>query len=194
MVTLAILSAFFIFTAACISPSAPATLPSDNATLWEKAEWERDHGSVCQCTPAFDLAGSIILLPSTNVTISRVAYKVYLTPGTTLPDLKNTSFTLSTKNFEKTVYYDDPAINLTCVLIDGTVINNREVSFNNLPEYGDTYVELDLRKMGFISPGLGPDERFSLVMTPPSGYRFAITRSTPAEFTQGKAIEIRGWH
>jgi len=165
-----------------------------NATLWEKTEWERYHGSACQCTPAFDLAGSIMLLPSTNATISRVSYKVYLTPGTTLPDLKNTSFTLSAKNFEKTVYYDDPAINLTCVLIDSTVVNNREDSFNNLSKYGDVNVELDLQRMGFTTPGLGPDERFSLVITPPTGYRFAITRSTPVEFTPGKPMEIHGWH
>ena len=165
-----------------------------NSTLWEKAEWDRFHGNICQCTPAFDLAGPIILFPSTNATISRVSYNVYLTPGTTLPDLKNTSFTLSTKNFEKMVYYDDPAINLTCVLTDGTVVNNREYSFNNLSKYGEIYVELDLQRMGFTSPGLAPDERFSLVITPPTGYRFAITRATPSEFSPGKPVEIPGWH
>jgi archaellin len=172
-----------------------AQSPSPNATLWEKAEWEKNHGGVCQCAPAFVLMGPILLFPSTNSTISKISFNVTLIPGMMPVDMKNTTFTLSTKNAEKTVRYDDPAVNLTSWFFDGTVINKQEFTENS-PLYngGLVFIELDLQKMGFTSPALGPDERFSLIITPPTGYRFDITRVTPAAFSLKNPIEIPGWH
>ena len=165
-----------------------------NSTLWEKAEWERYHGNVCQCSPAFELLGTIQLTPSTPSTHSKISFNVSPIPGTTGDDIKNSTFTLSTKNTEKTIHYRDPAVNLTC-FYRGTAISKKNFSENNLDINGDTFfIELDLQKMGFPSPGLGPDERFSLVIISPTGYRFAITRSTPSEFPPGKPVEIPGWH
>ncbi|MFA5268319.1 MAG: hypothetical protein WC379_10140 [Methanoregula sp.] len=165
-----------------------------NATLWEKAEWVRYHGNVCQCSPAFELSGTIQLTPSTYSSISKISFNVSPIPGTTGNDIKNSTFTVSTKNTEKTIHYRDPAVNLTC-FYRGTAIRKKNFSENNPEINGDSFfIELDLQKMGFTSPGLGPDERFSLIITPPTGYRFAITRSTPSEFSPGKPVEIPGWH
>ena len=165
-----------------------------NSTLWEKAEWERYHGNACQCSPAFELLGTIQLTPSTPSSLSKISFNVSPIPGTTGDDIKNSTFMLSTKNTEKTIHYRDPAVNLTC-FYRGTAISKKNFSENNLNINGDTFfIELDLEKMGFTSPGLGPDERFSLVITAPTGYRFAITRATPSEFLPGKPVEIPGWH
>ena len=165
-----------------------------NTTLWEKAEWERYHGDACQSLPAFELVGPMLLFPSTNWSISKISFNISLIPGMMPVDMKNTTFTLSTRHAEKTVHYDDPAVNLTRWSYDGTVMNKQEFSENHSPQYnGDpVFIELDLYKMGFSSPALGPDERFSLVITPQTGYRFAITRGTPAEFSAGNPIEIPG--
>jgi hypothetical protein len=173
-----------------------AQLLAPNATLWEKAEWERYHGDVCQCLPAFDLVGPILLFPSTNSSITKISFNVSLIPGMMPVDMKNATFTLSTRHAEKTVRYDNPAVNLTRWAYDGAMMNKQEFSENRSPEYnGDpVFIELDLDKMGFSSPALGPDERFSLVITPQTGYRIAITRMTPAEFSAGNLIEIPGWH
>ena len=56
------------------------------------------------------------------------------------------------------------------------------------------FIELDLDKMEFRPPALGPNEQFSLVITPPTGYRYAITRETPSEFSAGDTLEIPGWN
>jgi archaellin len=171
-----------------------ASPPSANATLFEKAELEKNHGGVCQCTPAFELMGPILLFPSTNSAISKLSFNVTLTPGMIPVDMKDTTFTLSTKNTEKTVRYDDPAVNLTRWSYDGTVMNKQEFSEKTSHYSGDPlFIELDLQKMGFASQSLGPDEQFSLVITPPQGYRFAITRTSPSEFSPGTQIEIPGY-
>jgi archaellin len=170
--------------------------PSANETLFEKAEWEKYHGGICQCAAAFELLGPITLHPSTNSSISRISFNVSLVPGgPPAEDIKNTSFTLSTKNAERTVLYHDPAVNLTHWLYNGTLMNKQEFSVTTSHYNGDPlFIELDLQKMGFTSPSLGPGERFSLVITPPQGYRFAITRTTPVEFSPGTQIEIPGYY
>jgi archaellin len=186
-------SGFRIFDIGILSQTVQQLPP--NATIWEKADWEKNHGSVCQCSPAVELMGPILLFPSTNSTISKISFNITLTPGTMPLDMKNTTFTISTKDEEKTVRYDDPAVNLTRVLFDGSVMNKQEFSQNSQYYNGDpVFIELDLQKMGFRYPGLGPDERFSLIITPQPGYRFEITRGTPAKFSLGSPMEIRGWH
>lgn len=170
-----------------------ASPPSPNATLFEKAEWEEHHGSICQCSPAFELKGPIQLFPVSDYGISKVSFNVSLSPGMIPVEMKNTSFTISTKNIEKTVRYTDPAVKLMWIMENGTVMSKQDYPLIRPFYRGTVFVELDLQKMGFSSTGLCPEERFSLIITPPSGYHYAITRATPYEFSQGVPIEIRGW-
>ena len=169
------------------------TPPPANATLFEKAEWEQHHGSICQCAPIFVLDGPICILPSSDTRVSKVSFNMSLTPGMIPSEMKHANFTLSTSTTEKTVSYDDPAVNVTWILEDGTRTGKQDLLLEQQKYVGLVSVELDLDRMGFASPALGPDERFSLVITPLQGYRYAITRGTPAEFRPGIPIEIPGW-
>lgn len=168
--------------------------PPANATLFEKAEWEEHHGSICQCSPALVMSGPIQIIPVSESRISKMSFNISLTSGMVPVEMGNTSFTISTKSGEKTVGYPDPSVDLKWILENGTVMEKQDYFVLHPSDRGSVLVELDLEKMGFISPALGPDERFSLVITPPQGYRYAITLTTPAVFHAGTPLEVPGWY
>ena len=158
--------------------------PSEDATLFEKAEWEEHHGSICQCIIPIRFSGPIILHPGTDKSISIISFNLKLFPGELPLDMANASFTLSTKNAERTVRYDDPSANVSW---NGSATDSHDTILN---DNDLLHVDLNIEKMGFASAALGPGERFSLIITPSGWYRLPLTRTTPNEFSPGSSIEI----
>jgi len=159
----------------------------ENATLWEKSEWEEHHGSVCQCIPEVGYVGPIVLHPKTDTTISDISFNLSLSPGNTPVDLTNTEFTLSTQNAEHIVRYGDPAVTGLWIRSSN---HAPTLSQNILGNDEMLHIDLNIEKMGFSSSLLGPNERFSLIVTPTMGYRISVTSSTPGNFSAGAPIEI----
>jgi hypothetical protein len=168
--------------------------PPSNATLWDKAEWEKYHGNVYQCGFFAEPVAPLMIFPSTNSTISKVSIRFAPAPGEPPRDVTNITYTLSTAYAIKTVRYDDPSINLTYGYWDGKGSGSQQsVPRDYLFEQNeDILVELNTEKMGFTSSTFGPNQRFVLAITPPDECFRAleIRGTTPAEFSQGIPIEI----
>lgn len=94
--------------------------PPSNATLWQKAEWEKYHGAVYQCGYFAETIRPLVIFPSTNSTISKVTIWFALSPGEPSNDIRNINYTLSTEYAMKTVRYNDPSVNLSWMEWNGT--------------------------------------------------------------------------
>ena len=172
-------------------PFEPSPLLPDS-TLYEKTEWETYHGNVCLCAPAYDLQGPVRVLPVSGAEIAKIAFTMSGSPAGHPDDVKDVRFMVSTNDEEKSVRPGDPAVTLLWIASEGEMVDNRGLSQNaGSFRDGPVHVELDLMKMGFTSPALGPEERFSLVLVPPGeGFPYAITRATPDLFIPGTRMDV----
>jgi len=84
--------------------------PEEDATLWEKSAWEKNHGNVHQCGYFVDAPDQdpLILYPSTFTTISNITFRFSLAPGEPMHEISNITYTLSNRYAMKTVRYGDP--------------------------------------------------------------------------------------
>ncbi|MCK9579807.1 MAG: hypothetical protein M0Q92_05080 [Methanoregula sp.] len=172
------------------------TPPSADATFYEKEKWETYHGSIPQCGYFAQQQGPLVLLPSTGSFISKVSTRYVLAPGDSPYDIKDITYTLSTRYAIKTVRYDDQSVNLSWVVGNNTATTIQKNPRDDLLEWKDSVsVELDTEKMGFGPSAFGPNQQFVLVITPKDEcYRaLEIWGWTPVLFSPGTPIEIPRW-
>jgi len=169
--------------------------PADDATLWEKAEWDRYHGSIPQCGWFAEPEGPIILYPLTGSTISNISFRFALIPGEPAHDISKITYILSTRHLMKTVRYGDPAVKVTWQQRNGTPGMSPGDLRNTLVENDELVtVELDADLMGFGASVLGPDERFVLSVVPEDDCirDFQLWGTTPSVFLPGTRVELSG--
>ncbi|MDD1690932.1 MAG: hypothetical protein LUQ66_09750 [Methanoregula sp.] len=169
--------------------------PEDDATLWEKAAWEKNHGSVPQCGFFADSQGPVVLYPSSFITISNLSFRFSLAPGEPVHEISNITYTLSNRYAMKTVRAGDPGVRVTCqkkILLPGMLPGD----LNNSVLEGDEIatVELDMEKMGPGTPVLGPNQKFVVDIVPADNCSrdFIILGTTPLAFLPGTPIELSG--
>ncbi|MFA7694499.1 MAG: hypothetical protein WCX63_03080 [Methanoregula sp.] len=169
--------------------------PEDDATLWEKAAWENNHGNVPQCGFFAQSLGPLVLYPSTFTTISNITFRFTLAPGEPAQEISNITYTLSNRYAMKTVRYGDPGVRLTYQpknLVPGMLPGDLHNSILEGDEIAT--VELDLEKMGPDAPVLGPNQKFvvDLVPTADCSRNFIFLGTTPLVFMPGTPIELSG--
>lgn len=169
--------------------------PEDDATLWEKAAWEKNHGSVPQCGFFADSQGPVVLYPSSFITISNLSFRFSLAPGEPVHEISNITYTLSNRYAMKTVRAGDPGVRVTCqkkILLPGMLPGD----LNNSVLEGDEIatVELDMEKIGPGTPVLGPNQKFVVDIVPADNCSrdFIILGTTPLAFLPGTPIELSG--
>jgi hypothetical protein len=170
--------------------------PEDDATLWENAAWEQNHGNVPQCGFFADSQGPVVLNPSSVTTISKISFRFSLAPGEPEHEISNISYTLSNRYAMKTVRAGDPGVRVTYQpkkLMPGMLPGN----LNNTVLEGDetATVELDLEKMGPGVPILGPNQKFVIDSVPTDtdcSRHFLLVGVTPLVFLPGAPIEVSG--
>jgi hypothetical protein len=169
--------------------------PEEDATLWEKAAWENNHGSVPQCGFFADSQGPVILYPSSFITISNISFRFSLAPGEPVHEISNITYTLSNHYAMKTVRAGDPGVRVTYQpksLLPGMLPGD----LHNTILEGDEIVsvELDMEKMGPGTPVLGPNQKFVVDIVPVDycSRDFIFLGTTPLTFLPGTPIEMSG--
>lgn len=172
--------------------------PEEDATLWEKSAWEKNHGNVLQCGYFVDAQNQdpLILYPSTFTTISNITFRFSLAPEEPMHEISNITYTLSNRYAMKTVRYGDPGVRVTYQpkkLVSGMCQGDLN---NSILECNETAtVELDLGKMGPDTPVLGPNQKFVIDLVPTDtdcGRNFLFIGTTPLVFFPGTPIELSG--
>jgi len=169
--------------------------PEDDATLWEKAAWEKNHGNVPQCGYFAESQGPVVLYPSSVITISTISFRFSLAPGEPTHEISNITYTLSNRYAMKTVRAGDPGVRVTCqpkILLPGMLPGD----LHNTILEGDEIatVELDMEKMGPGTPVPGPNQKFVIDIVPVDycSRDFIFLGTTPLLFLPGTPIEISG--
>ena len=144
--------------------------PAEDATLWEKAKWERLHGSIPTCGySSIIIEGPVALISTKDYSISYIEFN--LTPNSwdqsvefddKAQDMTNVSITISTAEKEETVRMDDPSVNLTWFRL------SPHTQTNHLKLNENVRIKIDTEKMGFTANDLGAYKKMSLVITPSS--------------------------
>ncbi len=172
--------------------------PEEDATLWEKAAWEKNHGSVPQCGYFVDAQGQnpLVLYPSTFTTISNITFRFSLAPEEPSHEISNITYTLSNRYAMKTVRYGDPGVRVTYQpkkLMPGMFSGDLN---NSILEGGEiATVELDWEKMGPNTPALGPNQKFVIELVPTDtdcSRNFLFIGTTPLVFLPGTPVELSG--
>jgi len=169
--------------------------PEDDATLWEKAAWEHNHGSVPQCGYFAESQGPVVLYPSSVTTISNMSFRFSLAPGEPTHEISNITYTLSNRYAMKAVRAGDPGVRVTYQpknLLPGMLSGD----LHNTILEGDEIatVELDMEKMGPGTPVLGPNQKFVVDIVPADycSRDFIFLGTTPLAFLPGTPIEMSG--
>jgi len=160
--------------------------PAEDATLWQKAEWERLHGAIPTCGyPSIFIEGPVALVSTKNYSISYVAFNLTHSDRGESQDMTNVSITISTAEKEKTVRTEDPSVNLT--LFTETRKIQGEYNFSYFESKETVRIKIDTEKMGFTATDLSPDQKMSLIITPSSTgcVKYAATITIPGELGPG---------
>ena len=168
--------------------------PPDDATLWEKAYWEKYHGNVYQCGWFAEFVEPVVLYSSTGSAISNISFRFAQMPGEQPHEIATISYTFSTRSAMKTVRYGDPSVNVTWLAWNRTPalspadLTNTRVEDNEL-----VAVDLDVATMGIDASAVGPNQKFVLVITPADD---CIRETTfrgkiPLVILPGSRMEIR---
>jgi len=166
-----------------------ASPPSDNATLWQKEQWERYHGAICTCVPIFNFQGPVTLVSTNNNTVSSIIFNI--TDSVSLGDVPNmtgVNITVSTATVQKTVHADCQSVNISRFTETRKVRD--EYNFSYFVSNETVQVNIDLGKMGFTSNDVVPNQKLSLVLTPPVGHRAAKTIIIPHDLKLGGITQV----
>lgn len=170
--------------------------PEEDATLWEKAAWEKNHGNVPQCGYFAESRGPVILYPSTVTTISTISFRFSLAPGEPAHKIPDITYTLSNRSAMKTVRSGDPGVRVTIQPMNpmpGMLPGDLR---NSILEGDETVtVELDLENMGPDAPVLGPNQKFVIDIVPTDSdcsRHFLLLGTTPLVFLPGTPIVRSG--
>jgi archaellin len=165
--------------------------PPNDATLWEKAEWEQNHGSVSLCSAPLETVGPLTLISSKNSTISMFIINLSLASDSYPIDMTNVSILLSTATAEKKLRLGDPSVNITWFKWNGSAMINQNKIRDNLLDRADLmHIELDTIKMGFTNSTLGPGQKFSFLITPAGCHRYQITEFIPNKIEPTMTMRI----
>jgi hypothetical protein len=163
--------------------------PAANATLWQKEQWEQYHGAICTCFPSFSFKSPVILLSGKNSSISYIAFNITDSMShSTVPNMTGVDITVSTTTVQKTVRADDLSVNLTRLTETRKI--QGEYNFSYFESDETVQINIDMEKMGFSSNDIVPDQKVSLIVTPPNGYRAAKTIMIPHHLNSGGITEI----
>jgi len=167
--------------------------PAEDATLWQKAEWERLHGAIPTCGyPPIFIEGPVALVSTKNYSISYVAFNLTRRDTGQVQDIDmtNVSITISTTEKEKTVRTEDPSVNLT--LFTETRKIQGVDNFSYFESKETVRIKIDTEKMGFIATDLGSFKKMSLIITPSLAgcVREEVTFTIPSELESG-IIRVR---
>ncbi len=141
--------------------------PSDDATLWEKEQWNKNHGNVAQCGWFAEFAGPVVMYSSPSSTVSNISFRFMQIPGEQPHEISALTFILSTRDDLKTVRYGDPAMKATWEAWNKTpAIRPGNISNTLIEDNELVTIELDTTKMGLKSSSIGPGRKFVLVVSP----------------------------
>ena len=174
-------------------PYSPSPPPED-ATLWEKQKWEKDHGNVAQCGWFADVVEPVLLYSSTGSAVSNISFRFAQIPGEQPHEIATISYTFSTRSAMKTARYGDPSVRVTWSASNRTPALPPADLTNTLVEDNELVaVDMDLATMGFDAAAAGPNQKFILVVTPADEcIRQATFRGKiPLVMLPGSRMEIR---
>ena len=75
--------------------------PPDDATLWEKQKWEKDHGNVAQCGWFAVFVEPVVLYSSDGSAVSNISFRFAQIPGEQPHEIATISYTFSTRSAMK---------------------------------------------------------------------------------------------
>lgn len=141
--------------------------PPEDATLWEKEQWNKNHGNVAQCGFFAKFEGPVVMYSSPSSTVSNVSFRFMQIPGEQPHEISSLTFILSTRDDLKTVRYGDPAMKVTWHVWNKTpAIRPGNISNTLIEDNELVTIDLDMAKMGLESSALGPGSKFVLVASP----------------------------
>jgi archaellin len=141
---------------------------------------QSNQSGVCQCGSTFYIPNSdIVFFSNAPNIISKIDFNLSLSPGSPPKDMSKVTFTLSTKNSSKTVTYRDPSVNLTWITPQSK--ENTTLLINEIVEVG-----LNLEIMGYDTSSTGPNQEYTIDITPDVGAINHLHGQIPSKLVAGK--------